>query len=195
MKRVVLTVVAALGLMILVLWPLARFNIGGPAAGDPTTITSYVADFDVADNGDLAVTEKLSVDFPGYNQHGIFRFFDRTDPSAPRALRLPRDVSVTRDGRSEPVDLSSRSQSRYLVARIGDPDVTLDPGVHSYVIRYRVDGVLEPGTDGTATQFYWNLIPSGWAQSIEAAALTVHLPAAPRTVRCAIGTVTETEPT
>ncbi len=43
------------------------------------------------------------------------------------------------------------------------------PGDHTYVISYRIDGVLEPGTDGAQTQFYWNLIPGGWAQAIDQA--------------------------
>ena len=52
------------------------------------------------------------------------------------------------DGASEPFDLSTQSGGRYVVARIGDPNITLVPGNHTYTISYRVDGVLEPGTDG-----------------------------------------------
>src|SRR4029078_12202686 len=58
------------------------------------------------------------------------------------------------------------------------------------VIDYQIDGVLEPGTplhDGEAaprTQLYWNLIPSGWLQSIDQAHLTVTLPVAASGVLC-----------
>jgi hypothetical protein len=100
---------------------------------------------------------------------------------------VPHDITVTRDGQPEQVDLSTKSHGRYVVARIGRPDVTVGTGQHTYVISYRIDGVLEPGTDGTRTQFYWNLIPGGWAQHIGDYRLIVHLPAPASTLQCAVG--------
>jgi hypothetical protein len=187
MKRVVLTIVALGGLVVAVLLPALTFNEGGPAQSDETTITRYLADFTVAADGDLTVTETLTVAFPGSDKHGIFRFFDRADPSAPHARRDVHDVTVSMDRHAEPFDLSTASNGRYDVVKIGDPDVTLDAGYHTYVIGYRVDGVLEPGSNGSPTQFYWNLIPSGWAQEIDAASLIVHLPAAVQSLQCAVG--------
>jgi uncharacterized membrane protein YgcG len=187
MKRLAVTLAGLVVLAIAVLWPTVQFGTGGPADTDTTTITDYVADFTVADNGDLAVTETLTVDFPDGSKHGIFRFWDRSDPSAPHARRDPRDISVTMDGSPEEFDRTTQSGGRYVVARIGDPDVTLFPGNHTYTISYRIDGVLEPGTDGAQTQFYWNLIPGGWAQEIDKADLTVHLPAKVTSVSCAEG--------
>ena len=73
------------------------------------------------------MTETLTVDFPESGKHGIFRFFDRADPSAPHARRDPHDISVTMDGAPEPFELSTQSGGRYVVARIGDPNVTLRP--------------------------------------------------------------------
>ena len=74
---------------------------------EDTSITNYVADFNVAKNGDLDVTETLTVDFPVYGKHGIFRFWDLVDDNAPHARRTPEDITVTRDGQSEPFELSS----------------------------------------------------------------------------------------
>jgi uncharacterized membrane protein YgcG len=190
MKRLAVTLAGLVVLAIAVLWPALRYDSGGPGATDTTTISRYLADFTVADNGDLTATETLTVTFPDSGKHGIFRFFDRSDPSAPHARRDPHDISVSMDGAPVPVDLSTQASGRYVVARIGDPDVTVAPGDHTYVIRYRIDGVLEPGTDGAPTQFYWNLIPGGWAQEIDQAHLTVHLPApfnTPPPVQCAVG--------
>ncbi len=178
MRRLALTLGGAVVLAIAVLWPIVQFSLGGPAATDTTTITRYLADFNVADNGDLTVTETLTVHFPDSDKHGIFRFWDRNDPSAPHARRDPHDVTVTMDGSPEPYTLSTHSGGRYVVARIGDPDLTLIPGNHTYALSYRIDRVLEPGAQGARTQFYWNLIPGGWAQQIDHADLTVHLPAA-----------------
>jgi hypothetical protein len=187
MKRLLVTLAGLAVLAIAVLWPALRYGSGGSATAETTTITRYLADFTVGAQGDLTVTETLTVRFPDYGKHGIFRFFDRADPSAPHARREPHDILVTRDGRSEEVDLTKQSAGRYVVARIGDPAVTLIPGEHVYTIFYRIDGVLEPGTQGTPTQLYWNLIPGGWAQSIDGYALTVHLPAAASPVQCAVG--------
>ncbi len=188
MKRLAVTLAGLVVLAIAVLWPALRYDVGGPAATDTTTITRYLADFTVDDNGDLTVTETLTVNFPDSGKHGIFRFFDRADPSATHARRDPHDISVTMDGAPVPVDRTTESSGRYVVARIGDPNVTVQPGDHTYVIHYGIDGVLEPGTQGAQTQFYWNLIPGGWAQEIDRAVLTVHLPApAQQPLQCAVG--------
>jgi hypothetical protein len=187
MKRVVLTVAGLLAFVVAVLLPVLVPDTADRTTED-TTITRYVADFTVDADGDLSARETLTVDFPSSGKHGIFRFFDQNDASAPRARRVPHDIAVTRDGSPDLVDLTTQSHDRYVVARVGDPDVTLLPGTHTYVITYRIDGVLEPGTDGTPSQFYWNLIPGGWAQPIEKAQVRVHLPAPASGPRCVVGT-------
>jgi hypothetical protein len=187
MKRVLLTLVGLGALAVAVLLPVLTRDSSSGATPDSTSITHYVADFNVASSGDLSVTEILVVDFPDPGKHGIFRFFDQEDASAPRTRRVPHDITVTRDGQPEQVDLSTKSHGRYVVARIGRPDVTVGTGQHTYVISYAIDGVLEPGTDGTRTQFYWNLIPGGWAQHIGDYRLIVHLPAPASTLQCAVG--------
>ena len=156
-------------------------------AYDPAGITNYEAHFRVADNGDLTATERLTVEFP-IPLHGIFRFFDIVDPTAPHARRIPHDIRVTRDGAEEQIDLSRRNDGRFRVVRIGSPDRTLT-GQHHYEIRYRIKGAIEPGTTGETSQFYWNLIPSGWVMSTSRAELSVDLPVASQDkVSCAVGT-------
>jgi uncharacterized membrane protein YgcG len=187
-KRVFVTVVLTVALGLVILWPALGIQTSSEGtAPEDTSITQYDAQFDVSATGDLAVTERLTVDFPGVGKHGIFRFFDRYDQSAPRALRTPYDISVTRDGHPEPFSLSDQSNGRYVVAKIGDPNVTIGLSQHTYVIRYRIDGVLEPGTDGAETQLYWNLVPGGWQQSIGHVHLVVHLPASATYSKCVVG--------
>lgn len=153
---------------------------------DVARISNYRADFSLAADGDLSVTETLRVTFP-ISKHGIFRFFDIVDPSSPHARRIPEDIRVTRDGKAEPWDASTRHDGRFRVIRIGDAGTTID-GEHVYVIRYRIDGVIEPGTTGERSQFYWNLIPGGWTMPIDSAELYVALPTeASGPVRCAVG--------
>jgi Predicted membrane protein (DUF2207) C-terminal domain/Predicted membrane protein (DUF2207) N-terminal domain len=159
-----------------------------PAASyEETTISDYQADFTLDSAGDLTVVERLAVDFPSAGKHGIFRFFDTRDEKDLHARRMPEDVAVTRDGSIEPMELFRESNGRYVVAKIGSPDVTLTPGSHVYEIRYHIDGVLLPGPDAGTSTFDWNLIPGGWQQSISRSELTVHLPEPAEEVRCAIG--------
>jgi hypothetical protein len=187
MKRLV-TIVLGIAVVLLVLaLPLALYGVSfDDEVSEPTTITSYAAVFDVDEDGDLAAVETITVDFPG-GRHGIFRFFDKADSSAPNARRIPHDIKVTMDGKDVPVDLQSAERGRYVNAKIGDPDSFVSPGEHTYKISYEINGVLEEGTNGPETQFYWNLIPGGWLQPIEKSDLTVHLPVQAENVQCALG--------
>ncbi|HRD63531.1 MAG TPA: DUF2207 domain-containing protein [Nocardioides sp.] len=199
MKRLVGTLIG-LGVVALLLCIPALFYGNGEVEPnyEDTSISNYVADFDIAKNGDMTVTETLTVDFPVYGKHGIFRFWDKIDDNNPHARLGPEDISVTRDGAEEPFELSNEDHGRFRVAKIGSADVTLDPGEHTYVIRYRIDGVLAENKrsitgEDLQTMFYWQLIPRGWQQSIDKSTLTVHLPVpAQDDVKCAIGNLAST---
>jgi hypothetical protein len=198
-KRLVGTAIGLVLIALLLCIPALFYGSGKvtPTFED-TTITNYVADFDVAKNGDLDATETITVDFPVYGKHGIFRFWDLVDANSPHARRTPEDISVTRDGKSEPFELSWEDHHRQRVAKIGDANTTLDVGEHTYVIKYHIDGVLDHNVEKVTgedadTMFYWQLIPRGWQQKIAKSTLTVHLPvAAQDDVKCAIGNDSET---
>jgi uncharacterized membrane protein YgcG len=186
-KRYVGTLLAAVVAVAALLWPVIGWSSQSGSTGvtDPSTITDYRAAFDVAADGTLTATETLTVSMPP-GRHGIFRFWDRADASDPHARLNPEDIAVTRDGHTEPVDLSWQTGRRYRVARIGDPNVVLDPGTHVYRISYRVRGALAGGDGGSV--FYWNLVPSGWQMAIGQATVTAHLPAVPSgPVQCTVG--------
>ncbi len=188
MKRLVVGAVA-LGLLgVSVLFSSWVYAGGGAEEGyEPTLITSYDAVFGVSDDGSMTVVETIVVEVSTFDRHGIFRFFDRSDPNAPHLRRQPHDLTVEQDGAPVPVDLSTRDGGRFQVARIGDPDRTLSLGEHTYRIEYVVDDVLIDDPDSDRSRFYWQLIPAGWAQAIEEARLTVTLPATTSDVRCAVG--------
>lgn len=186
MKRLIATVAGLSVVILLLLAPALFWSSGDDATTDTDfTIAAYRATMDISTEGDLTVDEVLDIDFSVLGKHGIFRFWDRADPSAPHARRNPQHVTVTMDGEPEPFELSHEGSGRYLVAKIGDADTTLEPGVHRYAIHYEIDGVLEPGTDGAETQLYWNLVPDG--PRIDEADILIHLPAVAEGVRCAQG--------
>lgn len=189
MKRAVGYLIGLAVLVLVIVAPAALYggDDNGTSGSEDTTITSYVATFDVDDQGDMDVVEDLTVNFPFSGKHGIFRFFDRTFQDDAHVRWIPRDIEVTMDGGDVPVDVTTEQRGRYTVARIGDPDVYVDPGKHVYEISYSIDGVLIDGTNGHETDFYWNLIPSGWQQAIKRADLTVNLPADAQDVQCAVG--------
>jgi hypothetical protein len=187
MKRVVAYLVGLAVLLLLLFAPAAFYTWTDEGTStEDTTITSYVATFDVDDQGDMDVVETLTVDFPS-GKHGIFRYFDKTYQHDSHLRFVPHDVEVTMDGGDVPTEESTVRHDRYLNVRIGDPDATVSPGEHVYEISYSIDGVLTEGSGGHDTQFYWNLVPGGWLQTIEQADLTVTLPTAAQDVQCAVG--------
>ncbi|WP_370249137.1 DUF2207 domain-containing protein [Nocardioides sp.] len=204
MKKVLLTLLALLALAAALCWPVllwqgdageAASSAAGDGPVDPTTITDYDATFDVQRDGDLAVTERLAVEFPTYTpRHGIFRFWDLADVADPHVLRSIDDVEVTLDGGPVPVELSTTEQGRFTVAKIGDPDVFVSPGVHTYVLTYEVPGAVTPDAGGDSSTFYWDLVPAGWQQDITRTRLTVNLPAPAQDVQCGIGLGAVLEP-
>ncbi|MGV0771735.1 DUF2207 domain-containing protein [Mycolicibacterium setense] len=87
------------------------------------------------------------------------------------------------------------------LARIGDPDEYIEPGEHTYVIKYRIAGVLDPGDVGRDYQFVsatgdlnempsvfnWNVVAPGWNNYADYAEVTLTLPGAVSGAQCAVG--------
>ncbi|PEG34927.1 hypothetical protein CRI77_26345, partial [Mycolicibacterium duvalii] len=186
-----------------VLWPLAfRGDSGGGAAvDDPVVITDYDVDIVVDDAGDMTAVETITGEFPSF-RHGIFRYWDVVNPNSPRIRQRPVVTSVLLDGRPAPYQMLWEGGDRFRVAKIGDPEVYLDYGTHVYEIRYRIDGVLDPGTVGADRQFaesfgeppaenssvfYWNVIAPSWNNQIRRADISVTLPAAVDLAQCSVG--------
>ncbi|BBZ04755.1 hypothetical protein MCHIJ_41920 [Mycolicibacterium chitae] len=181
---------AAIVVALAVLWPLVFTgeSTGAPAS-DPVTITDYRADYHVDADGNLDATETITARFPG-DRHGIFRYWDVTNPNSPRVRQEPTITSIRMDDGEIPYELQWSGRDRFRVAKIGDPDRYLDYGEHVFEIRYTVPGVLDPGDTGA--QFYWNVIAPGWDNVIERAEITVTLPAAVTGVQCWVGRGTGT---
>jgi hypothetical protein len=184
MKRLVVTIVGLLVLAGVVACGAIDFSSGGEA-NETARIDTYLADFTLKADGKLLVTEDLTVSFP-VERHGIFRFFDTRDPNFPKHRLIPTDIRVTRGGSPEPFTVLEQGRGRYRNIKIGSAD-TLVTGTQEYRISYTVEGALTRGFDGARSQFYWDLIPSGWLMPITRSELTLHLPADAQNLRCAIG--------
>ena len=69
-------------------------TVTGP---DPVRVTDYTANYVVTAEGDLVAKEQITAEFPG-GRHGIFRFWDLSDPSDKNVRLIPKSVTVQLDG-------------------------------------------------------------------------------------------------
>jgi uncharacterized membrane protein YgcG len=142
-------------------------------------ITSYDSDIVVARNGTLTVTETITV-YANNDQinHGIYRDFPTryVDKNGVR-VHVRFDVTnVTRDGHSEPY--TTEGISNGVRVRIGDKDVIIDPGLHTYTLTYMT--ARQIGFFDKYDELYWNVTGNGWIFPIHKASATIHLPAGAR---------------
>lgn len=144
------------------------------AAFAAETIGLFDVTVQVEQDGDILVTEQISVNVEGVEiRRGIFRDFPRYFDDA--GARIPYDyqiVSVERDGRTERYETTTEGNAFRVI--IGDPDVLLGHGQHDYVILYRVRNQVRyfDGYD----EVYWNATGNYWAFPIEQARATIILP-------------------
>ncbi|HEV7436837.1 MAG TPA: DUF2207 domain-containing protein, partial [Pseudorhizobium sp.] len=145
------------------------------SAGAAEFIRSYHSDIQVAADGELTVSETITVNAEGVDiRRGIFRDFPLTmEDDEGRTLRVGFDViSVTRDG--EPEDWHTESISGGIRIYTGSQDVFLDHGEHTYVITYRTDRQIR--YFGDHDELYWNVTGNGWMFRIDQASARVTLP-------------------
>ena len=138
-------------------------------------ILAWQSDIRVQPDSTLEVVETLRVHAEGDRiRRGIFRDFPTryTDRRGARVV-VGFDVQrVTRDGRAEPFRTEKRANG--VRVWIGDEDVLLDPGEHSYTITYRTDRQL--GYFEEHDELYWNVTGNGWEFPIEEVTAQVFLP-------------------
>lgn len=184
-------------------WPLATIVPSSSGKqSDPVRIADYVAGYEVSPNGELSATETITGEFP-VGRHGIFRYWDLTDPNDPRIRHQTTIESITMDGQPEPAEMFIEGAQRYLVAKIGDPDVLVTPGRHVYQIKYRTTGALTPASTGSIPEFqsavgdvrasaqsvfWWNVVATGWRMPIDRARLEIKLPGPALFTQCSQST-------
>jgi len=138
-------------------------------------ITSYDSDIAVARNGTLTVSETIAVYANGERiRHGIYRDFPTryTDKHGVRVHVRFDVIAVTRDGHSEP--FATESISNGVRVRIGDKNILVDSGPHTYTLTYIT--ARQIGFFDHYDELYWNVTGNGWIFPIEKASATIHLP-------------------
>jgi uncharacterized membrane protein YgcG len=144
----------------------------------PVLAMEQINVFDVAikveRDGDIIVTETINVRVEGNEiQRGIFRDLPRFYEQDGARLHYEYDVlGVQRDDRREDYDTDTEGNAYRIL--IGDEDVLLDHGDHTYVIRYRVKNQVRYFADHD--ELYWNVTGNYWNFPIMQARATITLP-------------------
>jgi len=144
----------------------------------PALAMEQINVFDVAikveRDGDIIVTETINVRVEGNEiRRGIFRDLPRFYEQDGARLHYEYDVlTVQRDDRREDYDTDTEGNAYRII--IGDEDVLLDHGDHTYVIRYRVKNQIRYFADHD--ELYWNVTGNYWNFPIMQARATIALP-------------------
>jgi uncharacterized membrane protein YgcG len=154
------------------------------AAQDVEEILSYDVLVDIQPDARLFVTEEITVRSLGEEiRRGIYRDFPTSFPRASGFGRIEAPFAVhrvLRDGTQEPYEVTSiggpigRGGVRI---RIGNPNVLIGDGVHSYTIEYETERWIVFGD--AADQLYWNATGNGWGFPIRSASARIRLPDPP----------------
>ena len=125
-------------------------------------------------DGSLDVTETIRVNAEGNQiRRGIYRDFPTRYQSGGRRVRIGFEVrSVARDG--QPERWRTENVGNGVRVWIGDENVMLPRGQHSYVIRFQTTRQL--GFFEGYDELYWNVTGTGWAFPIDVAEARIRLP-------------------
>lgn len=135
-------------------------------------ILGYHSDVLVRQDGWLEVTERITVRAEGDSiRRGIYRDYptDYEDRFGNGVEVDYEPLSVLRNDRRE--DFHSERRANGVRTYFGSADRRLEPGMHTYVYRYRAGRML--GFFEGRDELYWNVTGNGWDFPIERASATV----------------------
>jgi len=150
-------------------------GVAGLSSAGGERIHTYDSDIVIEENGDLMVTETITVTALGRDiRRGIYRDFPtRYRDRYGNRVTVGFDVlEVLRDGRAEPWHTENVSNGVRIY--VGDADTFLQNGQYTYTIRYRTTNQLHFGD--SLDEIYFNITGNGWAFPIDSASATIHLP-------------------
>lgn len=138
------------------------------------SILHFISEASIGADGKLTVSETISIRVSGLEiKHGILRDFPTThlNRSGVRVGNEFMVLKITRDG--APEKWTSQDQEGSIQIRIGDPEVLLNAGIHTFRITYRTNSQTA-SVDGL-DELYWNVTGNGWVFPIEKAQFLLRL--------------------
>jgi uncharacterized membrane protein YgcG len=145
-----------------------------PAAGEERII-SYHSDIEVMADSSMVVTESIKVYSAGDQiRRGIYRDFPIAykDKLGNRHLVGFDLLGVKRNGAPEPYHTERKGNGQRIY--IGEEEVFIPSGEHTYEIKYRTTRQL--GFFQDHDELYWNVTGNGWVFDIGQASARVKLP-------------------
>lgn len=139
-------------------------------------ITNFAVELHMDTTNVMTVQESISIISEGIVfKRGIIRSIPngRADASGKVFYNPIKVVAVTQDGAE--ATYQDNAKSGELEIRIGDADVYLKSGAHTYVITYEIENQV--GFFETYDEIYWNVTGDEWGVPIDNASCLVHLPA------------------
>ena len=155
---------------------LMLFAALGAAAQSYELIRRFESNVEVQTNGDLIVTENITVEAELREiRRGILRDFPTTYslPDGRRVVIGFDVISVERNGKSEPYSIEGLYNGKRI--RIGSSSAMLTRGQHTYTIKYRT--TRQVGFFPDFDELYWNVTGTGWTFEIDSVVATIRLPA------------------
>ena len=142
--------------------------------GAPVRVRNFDACIDVANSGDIVVSETLTVDIPDEGEfHGIFRDIPVVTRWRGQGRASMQVLDVRLDGRALAAD-DVRQESGMVRVYQRDKDRTLAPGSHEFFLSYRM--TAQVGLFENNDELTWNVTGSGWEAPIDRASCTVLCP-------------------
>ena len=141
----------------------------------------HISEFDVQlellTSGDVKVTESITIqDAPGQNRRGIFRELPATKYVAEYDVldKVQYDMkSISRDGEAEHFEENKINNAWQW--RIGDADIYLPNGQHTYQLVYTVENEIRYRED--FDELLWNVTGNYWNYPVAKAQVRVKVPA------------------
>jgi hypothetical protein len=158
--------------LVLSLWLFAALT---GAAQSYEIIRNFDSEVEVQTNGDLIVTENITVEADLRDiRRGILRDYPTTYrlPDGRRVVIGFDVISVARNGAKEQYSIEGLYNGKRI--RIGSSSVMLTRGQHTYAIKYRTTRQI--GFFPDFDELYWNVTGTGWTFEIDQVVATIKLP-------------------
>lgn len=159
-------------------------------------ITRWEQTYVLNEDGSASVALEFDFDFgndPGHGPYLTVPVRQGYDDEWDRVYRVSAVSASSPSG--APADVYLEEGRNTLAIRIGDEDVDDVAGVQTYVVRYRIEHVMnsvsggELTADGRHDEFYWNAVGADWTIPISDVEVTVEAPVEPIAVACYTGAV------
>lgn len=149
--------------------------LASPLYAQTERVTEFASTVWVEADGSMRVVERIEVWATGEQiRRGIVREFPTTyvAPSGRRTRVGFEVVDVQRDGVREPYHTERLSNG--VAVYVGDKNVLLSPGAHTYTLTYMT--TRQVGFFQDHDELYWNVNGNGWRLPMDRVRCEVHLP-------------------